>query len=87
MVMTLRHRARRSAPSRNASAAVDMHGAGPAFRDAAAEFRAGQADHVAQYPEKRRIGLDIDLPGCSVDFDCDHCGSAQSRVMPGRESA
>ena len=58
--------------------AVDMHRAGAALRDAAAEFRAGQADHVAQHPKQRRIGLDIDLLGRSVDFDRDHRGSPQS---------
>jgi hypothetical protein len=53
---------------------VDMHRASATLRDTAAEFRAGQTDHVAQHPEKRRIGLDVDLPGCSVDVDGDHCG-------------
>src|SRR5208282_5643497 len=53
-------------------AAVDMHGAGATLRDTAAEFRASQTDHVAQHPEKRRIGLDIYLSGCFVDFDRDH---------------
>src|SRR6516162_3265382 len=31
--------------------AVDMHGAGAALRDAAAEFGSCQAENVAQYPE------------------------------------
>src|ERR1700722_19994089 len=53
---------------------VDMHCASTALRDTAAEFCARQTDHVAQHPEKRRIGLDVDLPGCAVDIDVDHCG-------------
>src|SRR5579863_2630222 len=55
--------------------AVDMHRASTALRDTATEFCAGQTDHVAQHPEERRIGLDVDLPGCSVDVDGDHSGS------------
>ena len=38
-------------------------------------FRPGQTDHVTQHPEEGGIGLDVDLPGCSVDVDRDHCGS------------
>ena len=40
--------------------AVDMHGAGAAQRHAAAELRAGHAEHVAQHPEQRRVAVDID---------------------------
>src|SRR5258708_2754109 len=50
-----RHRARAH------GSAVDVHGAGAAPRDTAAEFRADQTDHVPQYPEKRGIGLDVDV--------------------------
>jgi hypothetical protein len=53
---------------------VDMHRASAALRDTAAEFCAGQTDHVAQHPEKRRIGFDVYLPGRSVDIDGDHYG-------------
>jgi hypothetical protein len=70
--------------------AVNMHRASAALRDTAAEFCASQADHVAQHPEKRRIRLDVDLPGRSVDCDRDHCGSpalsglaAGLRTVPG----
>src|SRR5882724_3294588 len=52
-----------------------MHCASAALRDTATEFCAGQTDHVTQHPEKRGIGLDVDLPGCSVNVDRDHCGS------------
>jgi hypothetical protein len=53
-----------------------MHRASAALRDTAAEFCTSQTDHVSQHPEKRGIGLDVDLPGCSVDLDRDFYGSA-----------
>jgi hypothetical protein len=37
-----------------------MHCAGAAKRNAAAEFGAVHAEHVAQHPEERRVGVDID---------------------------
>ena len=49
--------------------AVDMHGAGAAQRHAAAELRAGHAEHVAQHPEQRRVAVDIDAVCSPVDFD------------------
>src|SRR5262245_6787954 len=49
--------------------AVDMHGAGAAQRQAAAELGAGHAEHVAQHPEERRVAVDIDAVGAAVDFD------------------
>src|SRR5579862_5929967 len=55
--------------------AVDMHRASAALRDTTAKFRASQTDDVAQHPEKRSIGLYVDLPGYSVDINRDHCGS------------
>src|SRR5205085_2079530 len=51
---------------------VDVHGAGAALGDAAAEFRACQSDLLPQYPEKRSIALDIDLMPGAVDGDVDH---------------
>src|SRR4029077_9650289 len=54
---------------------VDMHRARAAQCDTAAEFCARQTDNVAQHPEQRSIGLDVDLPGYSVDVDRDHCAS------------
>src|ERR1700746_2899752 len=47
--------------------AIDLHRAGAALCDAATEFCARQADNVAQHPEKRSIGLYVDLAGYSVD--------------------
>src|SRR5580700_9967144 len=66
---------------------VDMHRASAALRNTTAEFCAGQTERVAQHPEKRRIGLDVDLPGCSVDVDRDHCGllpALMNSLMPAR---
>ena len=36
---------------------------------AATELRAGHAQHVAQYPEERRVAIDIDRPIDAVDLD------------------
>src|SRR5262245_36476059 len=47
--------------------AVDMNGAGAALRNAAAVFGAGQSDVLADRPEQRRIWLDVDVKGFSVD--------------------
>src|SRR5271165_6913366 len=47
--------------------AVDMNSAGAAERHAAAELRAGQAQHVAQHPKERRVGVHIDGPIDAVD--------------------
>src|SRR5882762_979574 len=55
--------------------AVNMHRTSAALRDTATEFCARQADNVAQHPEKRSIGLYVDLPGHSVDVNRDHCES------------
>ena len=49
--------------------AVDMHRAGAAERHAAAELGAGHAEHVAQHPQERRVAVDIDAMGGSVDFN------------------
>src|SRR5258707_15614295 len=49
--------------------AVDMHRAGAAERHAAAVLRAGQAEHVAQYPQERGVTVDVDRPIDAVDLD------------------
>lgn len=46
--------------------AVEMHGAGPALRDAASELRPGQSDDVAQHPEERHVGRYVDRLFLSV---------------------
>src|SRR4029077_2767010 len=51
--------------------AIDIHRAGAAQRAAAAEFCSRQTDNVPQHPEKRSIGLYVDLPGYSVDVNRD----------------
>ena len=49
--------------------AVEMHGAGAAERDPAAELCAGHAEHVAQHPEEWRVAIDIDAVCVPVDFN------------------
>src|SRR6266850_940501 len=51
--------------------AVDVHGAGAAQGDAAAELGARHAEHVAQHPEKRRVRVDVGVARGAVDFDRD----------------
>ena len=40
----------------------------PHKREAATEFRASHAEHVAQHPEQRRVVVDIGAVRGSVDF-------------------
>ena len=49
--------------------AVHMHGAGAALRDAAAEFRTGHSEFVADDPKQRRLRLDVERIRLSVDGD------------------
>src|SRR2546429_6660837 len=51
--------------------AVQMHGAGAALRDAAAELGAREAERVAQHPEERRVGCDVDGFALAVDGEAD----------------
>ena len=45
--------------------AVEMHRAGAAQADAAAEFGAGQLEMLANHPQKRRVAIGVDLaPVC-----------------------
>ena len=41
----------------------------PHCGDAAAELGAGQAERIAQHPEQRRVRLDVDLMGLTVDLE------------------
>src|SRR5262249_47724352 len=68
-----RHRAR---AHRNA---VDMDGAGAALGDAAAVLGAGQPDRVAQHPQQRRVGVDIDLMGLSIHVEISHVQTSLHR--------
>src|SRR6266571_2822539 len=47
--------------------ALQVHGAGAALRDAAAELRAGEPERVAQHPEERGVGRDGDCLAFAVD--------------------
>ena len=49
--------------------AIEMHGASAAQCHAAAELRAGHAQHVAQHPKQRRVAVDIDAMRLTVDFN------------------
>src|SRR5258706_338134 len=51
---------------------IEMHGAGAALGDAAAEFRTGHAQNIAQGPEQRRVGRDVYVAGLAVDLERDH---------------
>jgi len=44
-----------------------MHRASAAFRDAAAEFGAGEFEMLAYYPQQRRVGLGLDTDRLAVD--------------------
>ena len=58
---------RRRDAARAHGAAVDVHGAGTALPDAAAEFRACQADVIAYDPQQGRLRIGIDAVCASVD--------------------
>src|SRR5437763_7684087 len=47
--------------------ALQMHGAGAALRDATAELGARESERVAQHPEERRVGCDVDGFALAVD--------------------
>ena len=47
--------------------AVEMHGAGAALREPAAEMRIVEADVVAQRVEQRHVGIGIDGVRLAVD--------------------
>src|SRR6267143_1017921 len=47
--------------------AIKMDRARAAQSEAATEFRAGHAEHIAQHPEQRRVVVDIDAAGFAVD--------------------
>src|SRR5260221_3296526 len=55
---------------------VDMDGAGPAQRCAAAVFRAGEPQLVAQIPKQRNRRVAVERPLLAIDTEFDH------RVLP-----
>src|SRR6195256_3064563 len=52
---------------------IQVHGARTAQGHAAAELGAGQAQRVAQHPQQRHVGIDIDFGVLAVDAELDHC--------------
>jgi hypothetical protein len=59
-----------------------MNGTGAALRDPATEFRAGEPDGIAQCPEQRGIGFQIDVVLRSIDRERDHFGSFSVEAGP-----
>jgi hypothetical protein len=57
-----------------------MHRASTAKARAAPEFGAGQAERIAQDPEKRGIGLGIHVNGFAIDLQRKHRHSPPCRV-------
>src|SRR5579859_1659528 len=55
--------------------AIDVHGAGAAQAGAAAKFRAGLVERVAQHPEQRHIRADVHGFGFSVEDESDGHGN------------
>src|SRR5712671_1680429 len=49
--------------------AVDVHGAGAAQGDAAAELCTRDAEHIAQHPQQRSVSIDVDCPRSAVDVE------------------
>src|SRR6267143_2603720 len=47
--------------------AIEVDGARAAQAEAAAEFRAGHAEHIAKHPEQRSVVVDIDASSFAVD--------------------
>src|ERR1700676_4386018 len=60
---------------------VDVHRASATQGHAAAELRAGHAEHIAQHPEQRCIAIDIHRPTCPVYLERKSHGSL--RTEPG----
>src|SRR5882724_8753207 len=52
--------------------AVDMHGAGAAFGDAATIFGSGQAGIFPDSPEQRRVGFDVQIESFAIDSEVCH---------------
>src|SRR6266540_236672 len=61
--------------------AVQVHGASAALRDTAPELRAREAEVVAQHPEERGVGCDVDRFAFSVDGEAD--GRHERRPLRG----
>ena len=51
---------------------VEMNGASPAGADTATEFGSGQADNVANGPQKRHLWVGVDRVLDAIDLDLWH---------------
>jgi hypothetical protein len=71
---SLDHRHRRDAGTNGI--AVDVHGAGAAGRDPAAELGTGQLEMLAQHPQQRRVAVDPDLLALTIEGEGGHGGSS-----------
>jgi len=58
-------------------------GTGAALGDAAAILGAGQSDRVAQHPQQRGVGVDIDLMGLSIHAEISHLQTSLHRRWGG----
>ena len=61
--------------------AVYVHSAGATERDAAAVLRPGEPDRIAQHPQERCIGRDIDLVDFAIDSKRDHGGTSERQEI------
>ena len=52
--------------------AVDMDRAGAALRHAAAKFRSGQADDIADRPKQGHFGIDVERARFAIEGKSDH---------------
>ncbi|MNX70265.1 hypothetical protein D3C86_1015070 [compost metagenome] len=59
--------------------AIDVHGAGPALGDATAELGAGEVGNIAQDPEQRHVGGDIQLLILAIDVQGEHGAVPQTQ--------
>src|ERR1700690_1368822 len=64
---------------------VELHGAGAALRQPAAEMRIVEADIVAQRVKQRHVGIGIDRMGLAVDVEVKFLAHGVS--LPGAEPA
>jgi hypothetical protein len=55
--------------------AIQLHGAGAALRDAAAEFGAGQPNHITQNPQQRHVVWQIERMTLPVNVKRKHPAS------------
>src|SRR5262245_29919785 len=51
---------------------IDVYGAGAALSDAAAIFRAGKANLLADHPQERRFWLHLYVPDTAIDIELRH---------------